>query len=223
MMFRTTNIFIGLVTIAFWGCTPPHSADQESNLTTEGGSHQDANISIVNGRYRLDTNAILDNNNLDALMEELKEKTLTEKNTVQEIPWFVLSFLDSLTGDFSIANRDEEWQVGCTIMGKSITKSVYDPQTGDSLLMTTFDNSHPLPSRQLIYFGLGENIALFTYFTGGWGVMKHCIILQFSGLEITEFWCGYAPTDARDKADILDSLESRKGKEWGLNTNIIHL
>lgn len=209
--------------MTFLGCSNSTTKQEGIALAKQTPDNYESNVSVVNGKFVIDTNAILNNNNLQSLIEELEKTDLTEKKTVAEIPSFIKSFLDSLTDNFSIANPDEDWQVGCVVMGKEIQKKVYDKKTGDTLIQITFDNSHPLPSRQLIYFGLGKDIALMTYYTGGIGKSEHIIIIKFDNTTFVDFWCGNILTDVKNKAEILKYLKENKDKDWGLNTNIIYL
>ncbi|MEO6903988.1 MAG: hypothetical protein ABI315_12700 [Bacteroidia bacterium] len=80
-----------------------------------------------------------------------------------------------------------------------------------------------MPKRQLIYFGLGQDLALMTYYTGGIGKSEHILIFKFKDNKILDFWCGNISTDVTNKLEILNYLKTNKDKEWGLNTNIIYL
>jgi hypothetical protein len=105
--------------------------------------------------------------------------------------------LNNLTDSFSIANPGENWQVGCVV-------------------------EQPLPLRQLIYLGIGNDIALMTYYTGGFGKLEHVLIFKFSNDKILDFWCGNITTDIINKKEIVKYLKDNKDKEWGLNTNIVY-
>ncbi len=128
-----------------------------------------SNLVFVDQKYQIDTIAILNNNNLEQFIGELEKADLTEKKTVAEIPTFIRGFLDNFTSNFSIANPGEDWQVGCVRTDVKIQHKVYDKETGDSLIQFISGNSQPLPSRQLIYFGIGKDIALMSYYIGGIG------------------------------------------------------
>jgi hypothetical protein len=221
-MTTTTKILIGLFITTLWACSNSTTQTEESTMDKILADNYVSNISLVDGKFVIDTSAILNNNNLKSLISDLEKTDLDEKKTVAEIPSFIKSFLDSLTDNFSIANPDEDWQVGCVIIGKQIQKKVYDKNTGDTLIEITFDNSEPLPSRQLIYLGIGKNIALMTYYTGGIGKSEHIIIIKFDDEKIVDFWCGNILTDLTNKAEILKYLKDNKDKQWGLNTNIIY-
>jgi hypothetical protein len=184
-----------------------------------------SNLSYVNGLYQIDTNAILNNNNLQQLINELEKADLADKKTVTEIPLFIKSFLDSLIDNFSIANPGEDWKVGCTSLmeiDNSTQKKRIDQKTGDTIITVSI-KTKDVPTRQLVYFGLGKEIALMTYYTGGIGKSEHILIFRFDNNKIVDFWCGNILTDVTNKTKILKYLNDNKDKHWGLNTNIIYL
>ena len=222
-MTTTLKILLGLFITTFWACIDSTTHQDTSVLDKKQVDNYVSNISLVNGKFTIDTSAILHNNNLQSFIKDLEKADLSEKKTYTEIPTFIKLFLDSLTNNFSIANPDGDWQSGCVIMGKQIYKKVYDKKTGDTLSEITFDNSQPLPARQLIYLGVGNDIALMTYYTGGIGKSEHIIIIKFEGNKIVDFWCGNILNDGTNKAEILKYLNNNKDKNWGLNTNIIYL
>lgn len=147
--------------------------------------------------YHLDTAAVLSNQNLPSLLEELKKDNLVTHINKKEIPAFIISFLEGLRKDsFSIANPGEEWQAGDAIV-------------------------EPLPARQLVYFGIGEHIALLTHLTGGIAVMQHVLIFKIDNNTVTDFWCGGLPYNLKEKEEIIDYLWKNKEKAGTLNGNYI--
>ena len=163
------------------------------------------NISVFdtadpNNSFLIDTVAILTNRNLDSLITRLEDSKLKTYKTVKEIPSFIINILSGLTSDgFSIANQSENWQATDAIMDDS------------------------LPNRQLSYFGLGDDIALLTYYTGGIGKSLHIIIIKFQDKKILDFWCGNVLINLKDKKEIVKYLKENKNKNRVLNTNIIYL
>ena len=194
---------------AVLACSNSTSQPDGSTMDNNPADNYKSNLSSVDGKYQIDTSAILNNNNLQQLIEDLEKTELAEKKTVAEIPSFLKTFLDSLTDGFSIANPSEDWQVGCTSL------TMVD-EKGNVINQET-------PKRQLIYFGLGQDLALMTYYTGGFGKSEHILIFKFKGNKILDFWCGSILTDAKNKLEILNNLKTKKDKDWGLNTNIIYL
>ena len=156
-------------------------------------------LTNVRGSYKIDTLVILTHQNLDTLLADIERTDLITYRKVSDIPDFLVDFLKGVTEDkFSIANSNEKWQIGCDV--------------GDDL-----------PTRQLIYFGLADNIALIAYFTGGIGKSEHLLIFKFSGEEITDFWCGNVLANLANTEDILKYIKGNRPKKWGLGTNIIYL
>ena len=74
----------------------------------------------------------------------------------------------------------------------------------------------PLPARQLVYFGIGEHIALLTHLTGGIAVMQHVLIFKIDNNTVTDFWCGGLPYNLKEKK-IIDYLWKNKEKAGTLN------
>lgn len=203
-----------MTTLVIYGC----STTQHDKLVEDEKSagNYEGNISLVNGKYPID---VLPNNNLQLLIEELEKVELDEKKTVAEIPHFIKSFLDSLTGNFSIANPNEDWQVGCSPpieIDYSTQKKSIDPKTGDTTFTVSIKNKN-VPTRQLIYFGLGKGIALMTYYTGGFGKSEHILIFKFDNTNIIDFWCDNVLCSLTNKAEALKHL--KENKDWGLNIN----
>lgn len=195
--------------MTFWGCSNSTTKQVGIALDKNTPDNYESNISVVNGKFVIDTNAILNNNNLQSLIDNLEKTDLTEAKTVAEIPTFIKSFLDTLTGSFTIADPSEDWQVGCTSL------TIIDKEGN-----VTSDEK---PKRQLIYFGSGSDIALLTYYTGGIGKSEHILIFKYNDNKILDFWCGNISTDVTNKTEIINYLKANKDKDWGLNTNIIYL
>lgn len=224
-MTTTTKIILRLFIMTFWACS--NSSLQQNKPTSDKKTvgNYESNVSIVNGGFVIDTNAILNNNNLQLLIDDLEKNNLRENKTVTEIPPFIKSFLDTLTGSFSIANPGEDWQAGCTSpmeIDNSTQRKSINPKTRDTIITISM-KTRDVPTRQLVYFGLGKKIALMTYYTGGIGKSEHILIFKFDGNKIVDFWCGNILTDIKTKAEVIKYLKENKDKEWGLNTNIIYI
>lgn len=212
---RAIILFLLLITMTLSAC-----------YFQQGKKHRDnpvSSISIVEGKYQLDSNRILYNYNLGQLIEDLEETELVEKNTFSEVPLFIRSFLDALTDTFEIANPGEDWQVGCTPLIR-IKDEGLNPKTKGSL----FGNVEilKLPRRQLIYFGIGDNIAVMRHFRGGVGRSEHILIFKFENNAIVDFWCGLVRGIITNKTELLSYLKENKGKvkeeDMILNTNFIY-
>lgn len=178
------KILVGFILINLWTCR---------------AFSQVTGITIVDGKYKIDTATILANKNLSPLIDDLNKSDLNEKKTVQEIPGFIKTFLNKLTGNFSIANPGENWNA-------------------------TDVTDERLPFRQFVYFGVGKDIALFSYYSGGIGESEHILIIKFKENNIVDFWCGnILEKEVSNKEGILNFIGENKDKHWGLNTNWIHI
>lgn len=189
--------------------------------------NQSSSISYENGIVIIDTNTILTNKNLEFFINDLTKQELEQKMTYQEIPNFIKVFLDSLTDNFSIANVGEVWRVGCTEPFEidSTTKTTnINKKTGDTIYQFKFKTKE-YPSRQLNYFGLGKDLALMKYYSGGIAKIEHILIFKFKNEILIDFWSGTGSIfkDNVTKEDIIKYLKENKNKDWGLNTNMIYL
>ncbi|MBL7973752.1 MAG: hypothetical protein JNJ85_02495 [Candidatus Kapabacteria bacterium] len=154
---------------------------------------------IKNGLYQLDTNIILSNLNLPPLLEKLESSEITEKRSVSYLPFNVKLFLDSLTHEnFLIANPEEEWNITCI-------------------------SDENLPDRQLVFLGLGKDVILLAYLTGGIGVSEHVLIIKTENSKIVDFWSGLVSRGLNDKDKILEYLNDNIDKEYKLNSSFIYL
>jgi len=155
-------------------------------------------VSITDDRYVIDSALILSNRNLDNLINKIEESELEERTNITQIPKFIFKFINDITNEFTIANPNEKWQVGCVVFEE-------------------------LPRRKFEYFGLGSNVALMTYKSGGIGTSTKILIFHFDNDKIIDFWCGNKLKDLKNIDEIIAHLIENKDKKWGLNTNVISL
>jgi hypothetical protein len=188
---------------------------------------QPSSVSFVDGHYIIDTSIILTNKNLLHLINELNEGDIVQKKTYQEIPICIKSFLDSLSGNFSIANPGETWRAGCTPPFEidSLTqREIIDPETKESLITVSI-KTKDVPARQLAYLGLGNEIALMKYNIGGIGTFGQILVFKFSQNRVIDFWVGetgYSETET--KSHLINTLtECYKNKGEELRSNMIYL
>lgn len=197
-----TKFSFGFFLVILFACT-----NTTNHKTFE--PNEEITVFTENNHFKFDTSAILSSINLPYLIHELENTNLEEKQSVADIPIAVKSFLDSLSGNFSIANPNENWQAGCTSMNKFVEKKVYNRRTKDTIIQWIFDNK-PLPKRQLIYLGFTNNITLLTYKTGGLASAEHIIIVKSKNGKIIDFWCSYLDYDLAIKNQILNSIRKNK-------------
>lgn len=170
------QIFIGLTLVSLSACSDYSTPADNQTLTQKQTPIEITCVSKVNGQFKIDTGNILINKNLPTLLLDLDKAYLADKKAVADIPAFIKTFLDSISDDkdFSIANPDENWKSGCTDL-------VVVNKKGNVI-------SKKLARRQLVYFGLGKNIALLSYYTGGIGKSQHLALIKFQDEKIIDFW-----------------------------------
>ena len=148
--------------------------------------------------YMVDTNRILSNSDLDEFLSGLKHGTFITFSQKKNIPKFIMDQLDCLTGSFSLANPDQEYQCCCT-------------------------SSTKLPKRKLIYVAVSNDMFVMTYLTGGIGVETHLLLIKFSGQKIEKLWTGFGDDNSKSPGEIFTFIKKHRYKEWGLNTNVVIL
>jgi len=141
--------------------------------------------------YKIDTERISNNSNLDALLNSLRSTKLKTKNKKSAIPFFVTNLIncylktDPFGDTFTIADPKEPY-------------NKYDEILPDR------------PNRKLVYLGLGQNLLLMTYHHGGMGAgTSHIVIVKFSGSKIIDFWSGEA-AKLETKKSVIEWLEKYK-------------
>ena len=147
---------------------------------------------LINGdSISIDTSIILENKNLDRLISLIEEQKLQTDTTQENIPEVVISFLKNISVDnFSLADPNENWQVGCTVIGF-------------------------LPKRQLNYLGQSKNLTLMTYYKGGWGKSGHIIIIEHDNRNVLDYWKGNG-FDLNNKDTIIKYLKQHNDLHGGL-------
>jgi len=203
--------FLALATVVFLSFDKL-SARSDSSAADINRAER-SSVTFVSGDYKVDTIVIRNDFNKKRLIAEVEKQEFIQKNNIQEIPSFIWEFLDSISYDrkFDIVNPGEEYKTGITNYGHVIVKIVYDPNLQDSVFYLSGDGAI-LPNKQLVYFGLGKNIALMSYVHGGTGPFPNILIFKFHNKMVTDFW--YRSRSLRDnltnKKDILKNLKSKR-------------
>ncbi|MBI3521318.1 MAG: hypothetical protein HY062_18400 [Bacteroidetes bacterium] len=145
-------------------------------------------VSQINGIYKIDTNIAISIGTKEKMLALLEKETLHEKKTINEIPDFIKTFLGNLSPNktMDMANPNEAWLEGGRISGFDTERKAIPDAT------TSIAN--PFPSRQLVYFGIGKNAALISYFAGGIQKTQHAIILKFQNNKIVDLWFDNYPS-----------------------------
>lgn len=152
-------------------------------------------VSMMGGKYKIDSGAIWKEKYKEALLTELKSEDLIQKENSSEIPDFILAFLDSLSSDkkFEMADPWEDWQVGnITDFGIPVLKKL----------------GH-LPNKKLVYFGLGKNMALFSFLEGGFRMSQQIVIFKFQNKRIVDFWYNKSQAFVASKEELLEHIRSK--------------
>lgn len=207
---------ISLVLLMIYSCT--NNPAQDKNVIDRKYS-----VTLLNGNYKIDTLAILKNQNLAYLINDLENQTLHQKKTLAEMPKLFKSFLKNLNKDFSIANPGEEWKVGCCESFELNPKPevIIDSITGKKIIVNVY-REKKIPTRQLSYFGMGKNIAMMTHYTGGIGKSEWILLFKFEKNKIIDFWCDTFPMDLEKKKDIIKYLRKIKSKSERFSTSNIY-
>ncbi|MDB4710351.1 hypothetical protein OAF16_01330 [Flavobacteriales bacterium] len=216
---RKINIILAIVVSCLLSsCSETDNNQQEENKEVEVLEKQVFGLLNNNGSYVLDTSVILSNQNLTPLILELEKANLESKLVFQEAPKIVRSLLDSLTGDFDMANPGVDWEAGCVKVGKYIEKKI-----SDSIFEVTFVEPE-IPDRKLVYLGTSDNITLMTYYTSG-TASAHTLIIKHDNQEVFDLWKGSSKfVDPKiNKTEIIEYLKQNQNKRWGLNRNILYL
>ena len=149
-------------------------------------------------KFIIKTSDILSNKNLPKLIEKLENSKLKEEDNLSQMPEIVSNFLDGLSENFKIANKNGQWNATDIILDKN------------------------LPKRKLLYLGNGKNISLLTYNKGGIGKSTQILIMEYDKEKMLDFWCGSVLVDLNNKDQIIKYLKENMTKKWGLNTNILN-
>lgn len=217
---------ISIFVFTFFACSKPEPKAEFSTMAIvnereKNGEPIDylSSVTLIKGKYFIDTNIINKNGNKKVLLEKLESETLIEKKKKEEIPAFITAFLDSISKKrkFDIANENEEWQIGIANMGKQVITKVWDETKKDSVLHLSYDGSK-LPTKQLAYFGASDDIALLSYYCGGIYTTQHAVIIQYKNGTVTDFWFGLLPDFATNKKALINTITST-GTKSGVGKN----
>ena len=153
-----------------------------------------------NCEFQIDKKRILENINLDSFLTEFKTEQFVVNNDKKSIPKHIKKELDCITLEFSIANPNEEYQVGCIV-------------------------EKDIPKRQLIFLAKSEDILVMTYATGGIGSSTHFLFIKYNSEKIIDLWTGVGMGIIKHKSlqEISKYISTQRNREWGLNTNLVSI
>ncbi|MBL7895357.1 MAG: hypothetical protein JNK50_08710 [Bacteroidia bacterium] len=205
------NLLLSLIVIGsgllYYQCNNLSGNHNQANIQTDNKEYL-SSVKKENGFYKIDTSLIVAKKNKFTLLAELDKENLAEITDVKQIPTFIKVFL--LMKNFKcindMANPGEEWNAGSiTDFRDQVIKNIYDPVKKDSV-PTVLWVGNSLPKNQMVYFGMGKNIALFTYFKGGYFKREYSTIIKFNGEEIIDFWYEDHPEDVITKEEIIKDI-----------------
>jgi hypothetical protein len=148
------------------------------------------------------------------LVSELSSATLTEYDSVNDIPEFMIEFLkqSSPDGEFILADKGAQWQSGVMPVLEIVNSESKASSRGGNQLWIV---NKKLPLKQLVFFGMGKGIALLAYNQAGTVVSENIVILKFVNEIITDQWMDTYTDYASTKNEILDFLKKPKRKNDG--------
>lgn len=209
-----TKLLLVLLALSFIAYSRPGEWDNNTIKKKQGKMNS---VSFIKGKYKIDSAIILDNRNKAALLAELESVDLTERKTKEEIPVFIKAFFDSISVNkkFDMANPGEQWRIG------DISDIVLT--TIDGPMLFAVNEKHTIPNKQLVYFGMGNNIALFSYYSGGMSISQNFIIIKFQGSKVIDFWFdnkltmsnGLSMINATNKYEIIKYIKQNLGRNGG--------
>ena len=140
--------------------------------------------------FKLDSQKILANSNLNALVKTIEKTNFNIKNNKQFIPSFIIN------------------EINCWLNKAFIYDSFRIANPGMRYNNTDLINPS-LPNRKLMYLGISKNFMLLTYHYGA-GIGAHFImIVKFRDSRILDFWIGQA-AKKKSKKTILTWLKKYK-------------
>ena len=135
---------------------------------------------------------IVKNKNLQAFITDLKKVKLASSSSLNYIPWFVKSFLESFGNThFTMAKPDQDWNCCCV-------------------------QNDQLPNRQMICQGKGQNLYFISYLTGGFGEIVHLVLIRYHNETITDFWTGTINRRLNNQNAIIEYLQNNKNEHYSL-------
>lgn len=146
------------------------------------------------GGFKIDSARIYLDENLDGFLSDLKLGKFVESNEIGAIPGGIKKQLDTLTGDFSIANPNADYRCCCT-------------------------SSRKLPLRKLVYLSKSNHLLVMTYLTGGVGVSTHILLVRFNRDTITDMWFADCLADLKSRAEIIRYINKNRKVPGYLHPN----
>ncbi|MDF2452431.1 MAG: hypothetical protein K0S26_1935 [Bacteroidota bacterium] len=210
MAFTITKFSVAFFIMSFMVYSKPVTETVDP-ASSEQCERQSVNsVSMSNGRCAIDDATSKDDRNKQALLLAIYDEELVRRKNKTEIPSFIIAFFDSLSAGqkFDLANPGEPWRIG-DIMNFAVTK-VYDPEKKETVNIVS-PGRNDLPGQQLVYFGIGKHMALFSYYTGGLRITQHVAMIKFEDSKVIDFWSGsYLDLSFTTQPEILNCIGKKK-------------
>ncbi len=192
-------IVLSFVTYTFVARNDEQDLNQKTNQKTL------KSVSIVKGKYKIDTAVIWSNRNKDALILELDKEKLVEKNGKWGIPDFIKVFLDSISPgkNFNMAGAGEKWWTGDI---KDMIYTRLHDNANDTMTVLSCDKPN-LPDKEFAYFAIGKTMAVLSYYSGGVRLTQNIIMIKFKDTRIVDFWFDTYGGVFSEKKEILIALK----------------
>ena len=134
-----------------------------------------------------------------------------DKRKVDEIPEFIISFLENKELDgFSITDSDKKFQSGCLVpmLRDDYAKMMegFGDKVKESILLSYPETREDISYRKLIFFGEGVNYSLLSFYTGG----QRVLIFKHQRKKITDYWSGKCWEFADNSKNMMEYLSDNK-------------
>lgn len=206
-----SKLSLGLIILCFIAYSEFFAQNDEPEMKEQSKQDMMNSVSLVNGKYTVDTALIWSDRNKNRLLDALALENLEEKKSVVEIPMFIKAFLDSISPgrSFNMTNPDAAWCTGD--IKDFVFTNIYEAgkQGGNCLLSC---GNKEAWDKQLIYFGMGKNIALLSYYVGGQSRSQCTALIRFKEEKVIDFWFNNDGFKLWSKKnEIIRSIKSHDG------------
>jgi hypothetical protein len=199
-----TKLALAFIAVCFIAYSEFFAQTDEQELL-QARKKERYSVSMINGRYKVDTAVIWSEKNWYTLLGDLETEILKDKATKAEIPRFISAFLDSISPGkkFDMADPGEKWWAGD--IKDMVFTGIYDQAKQDSLCALT-GNQSGLPGKQLVYCGIGKNMALLSWYVAEARLSQCTILIKFKDKTVIDFWFRNSQSLSATKEAIIRSI-----------------
>ena len=130
--------------------------------------------------------ALVTNRDLPTLLAKVEQDSLVSYTAVQHLPPAVATFLATHAHQARMAD------------------------VGAPFAKTCARDDENLPTRQLVYLGVGQEMVLVSYYCGGFGLSQRVALFQLQGHTLRNAWGGFVTDDPNTKAALLHQIRHRQ-------------